>query len=85
MVLRHLTGDAEFDIAPRLPLRFDQIAYLGLRDTEKEEDAVIEAKGILHFNAGEVMKNNEPMDAVIAHLKSTASHPLPSCRLRCDG
>lgn len=69
MVLRHLTGNEEFDIKPRLPLRFDQIAYLGLRDTEQEEDAVIEAKGIPHFNAAEVMKDNAPMDAVIAHFK----------------
>ena len=69
MVLRHLTGDAEFDIKPRRALRFDQIAYLGLRDTEKEEDEVIDAKGIPHFSASEVMKSNAPMDAVVAHFK----------------
>ncbi len=69
MVLRHLTGHTEFDIQPRLPLRFEQIAYLGLRDTEQEEDAVIAAEGIPHFTAAEVMKSNAPMDEVIAHFK----------------
>lgn len=69
MILRHLTGNDEFDMKPRLPLRFDQIAYLGLRDTEKEEDAVIGKHGVPRFSAGEVMKNNAPMDAVIEHFK----------------
>ncbi|HEU4838125.1 MAG TPA: arginase family protein [Micavibrio sp.] len=69
MVLRHLAGDEEFDIKPALPLRFDQIAYLGLRDTEKEEDAVIGENGIPRFSAAEIMKSDAPMDAVIAHFK----------------
>jgi arginase len=69
MILRHLTGNNEFDIQPRVPLRFDQIAYLGLRDTEVEEDVVIDANGIPHFSAGDVMKNNAPMEAVIGHFK----------------
>src|SRR5690606_8702159 len=49
MVLRHLLGDAAFDIAPPRPLAPAQIAYLGLRDTEAAEDAFIAAQGILHF------------------------------------
>jgi len=69
MVLRHLMGHPEFDIQPPLPLRPDQIAYLGLRDTEAAEDEVIAANGIPRFSAAEVMKSNEPMDAVIAHFK----------------
>lgn len=69
MVLRHLTGNEEFDIKPRLPLAFGQIAYLGLRDTEREEDAVIGENGIPRFSAAEIMKGDAPMDAVIAHFK----------------
>ena len=69
MVLRHLMGHAEFDMQPGLTLRPEQIAYLGLRDTEKEEDEVIAANGIPRFSAAEVMKDNAPMDAVIAHFK----------------
>jgi len=69
MILRHLLGDVEFDIQPRLPLKPTQIAYLGLRDTEKEEDEVIERLGIPHFNAGEVMKSNAPLDTVVAHFQ----------------
>jgi len=69
MIFRHLTGNKEFDIQPRLPLRFDQIAYLGLRDTEVEEDVVIDANRIPHFSAGEVMRSNSPMDTVIEHFQ----------------
>ena len=69
MILRHLMGHEEFDIKPELPLRPDQVGYLGLRDTEKEEDAVIERLGIPRFSAREVMAGNGPLDAVIAHFK----------------
>ncbi len=69
MVLRHLMGDVEFDIQPRLPLKAQQIAYLGLRDTEPAEDEVIAENGIPRFAATEIMKDNEPLNAVIAHFK----------------
>lgn len=69
MVLRHLMGHEEFDIKPAMALKPEQIAYLGLRDTEAEEDAVIAENTILRFNAGEVMRNNTPMDDVVAHFK----------------
>jgi len=69
MVLRHLLGDVEFTIQPELPLRPQQIAYLGLRDTEKEEDAVIANLGIPHFSAAEVMKSNIPLDIVLDHFE----------------
>ena len=52
MVLRHLMGDVEFDIQPPLPLEHHQVGYLGLRDTEAEEDAVIahfKSHGITHL------------------------------------
>ena len=69
MILRHLMGHAEFDQQPRLPLRSDQIGYLGLRDTEREEDKVIAQLGIPRFSAAEVMADDRPLDAVIAHFK----------------
>jgi arginase len=69
MVLRHLMGDVEFDIQPKLPLKTEQIAYLGLRDTEAAEDAVIEKHGIPHFSANDVMASDDPLTEVIAHFK----------------
>ena len=69
MVLRHLLGDIEFDVQPKLPLRPEQIAYLGLRDTEVEEDAVIAHYGIPRFSAKDIMYDNRPLDAVIDHFK----------------
>lgn len=69
MVLRHLMGHEEFDIQPQLPLRPGQIGYLGLRDTEQEEDAVIERLGIPRFSAREIMAGNGPLDAVIEHFR----------------
>ncbi len=69
MVLRHLMGDVEFDIQPALPLEHYQIGYLGLRDTEVEEDEVIGEFGIPRFSAAEVMKSNAPLDAVVDHFK----------------
>ena len=69
MVLRNLMGQKEFDVQPSLPLHAGQIAYLGLRDTEAEEDEIIAEKGIPRFSAQEIMKDNQPLDAVIAHFK----------------
>ncbi len=69
MVLRHLMGNEEFDLKPALPLKPEQIAYLGLRDTEAAEDDVIAKYGIPRFSASDVMKGNAPMDAVLAHFK----------------
>lgn len=69
MVLRHLMGSAEFDIKPPLPLRAEQIAYLGLRDTEVEEDDFISAAGIIRFNGSDIMAGAGSLDRVIAHFK----------------
>lgn len=69
MILRHLTGEKEFDIQPPLPLKPEQIAYLGLRDTEAEEDEFIAQKNIPRFSAAEIMQGNGPLDAVLAHFK----------------
>lgn len=69
MVLRNLMGDAEFDIQPRMALKPHQFAYLGLRDTEGEEDAAIAGYGIPRFSAAEIMNDNAPLDAVINHFK----------------
>lgn len=69
MVLRHLLGHPSFDIQPALPLRAEQIAYLGLRDTEAAEDDFIAKNNIPRFDAQAVMTGNDPLDAVIAHFK----------------
>lgn len=69
MVVRHLLGDLEFAIQPRVALRPTQIAYLGLRDTEEAEDKTIAGYGIPRFSAGEVMAGNAPLDAVIDHFQ----------------
>lgn len=69
MVLRHLMGDVAFAVQPPLPLTAGQIAYLGLRDTEAEEDAVITRSGIPRFSAAEVMAGDGPLDLVIEHFR----------------
>lgn len=69
MVLRHLMGHPAFDAPPPLPLKPEQIAYLGLRDTEQEEDEFIRSNGIPYFSAAEVMKGDGPLDAVVAHFR----------------
>lgn len=69
MVLRHLMGDAAFDIQPSLSLRPAQIAYLGLRDTEAAEDDFIAQMKIPRFDAAQVMRDNMPLEAVIGHFK----------------
>lgn len=81
MVLRHLMGHVEFDVQPRIPLRAEQIAYLGLRDTEKEEDAVITQYGIPRFSAKDIMNDNAPLDAVIAHFQK---HSITHLHLHVD-
>lgn len=69
MILRNLLGSAEFDVQPEVPLRPEQIAYLGLRDTEKEEDDVIAQLGIPRFSAQQVLAGDEPMKKVVDHFK----------------
>ncbi|MFA5592682.1 MAG: arginase family protein [Micavibrio sp.] len=69
MVLRHLMGSGEFPLKPALALRPAQIAYFGLRDTEREEDEAIEALSIPRFSARQVMDGNGPLEAVVAHFK----------------
>ncbi len=81
MVLRHLMGHVEFDIQPLLPLRPEQIAYLGLRDTEEAEDAVIASRGIQRYDAKAVMQGNGPLEAVIAHFKK---HGITHLHLHVD-
>jgi arginase len=81
MIFRNLMGHKEFDVQPELPLRTDQVAYLGLRDTEAAEDAFIEQNAIPRFDAAQVMKGNEPLDAVIAHFKK---HGITHLHLHVD-
>lgn len=81
MILRHLMGHVEFDIQPPLPLRPEQMAFLGLRDTEAEEDEVITQYNIPRFSAVEVMKDNKPLDAVIDHFKK---HGITHLHLHVD-
>ena len=69
MVLRHLLGDVAFDIQPPRPLRPHQIGYLGLRDTEIQEDEVISRLGIPKFSAAEVMAADLPLGAVLNHFQ----------------
>ncbi len=81
MVLRHLMGDEAFVIKPPLALKPEQIAYLGLRDTEEEEDRVIAEHGIPRFGAQDVMEGDAPLDAVIAHFKK---HGITHLHLHVD-
>lgn len=69
MVLRHLMGDPEFKEKPDLPLQPEQIAYVGLRDTEKPEDDFIAEKNIPRFSALEVAENNNPLDEIIQRFQ----------------
>lgn len=81
MILRHLLGHVEFDIQPPLPLRPEQIAYIGLRDTEQPEDEIIAKLNIPHYTAQEVMTDNAPLDAVIDHFKK---HGITHLHLHVD-
>jgi arginase len=81
MILRHLMGHLEFDLQPALPLSPNHVAYLGLRDTEEEEDAVIQDYGIPRFSAEEVMLSDGPLDGVLAHFKM---HGLTHIHLHVD-
>ena len=81
MVLRHLMGHVEFDVQPSLPLKSEQIAYLGLRDTEAEEDAVIARHRIPRYSAADIMNDNAPLDDVIAHFKK---HGITHLHLHVD-
>lgn len=69
MVVRHLLGDLEFAVQPRLPLKPSQIAYLGLRNTEAAEDKIIAGYGIPRYSAKDVMGGNAPMDAVLEYFQ----------------
>jgi arginase len=68
MVLRHLMGDIAFDIQPQRALTAGQVAFLGLRDTEIEEDEFIASQKIPRFGPEEVMTGNAPLDAVLKHF-----------------
>ena len=81
MILRHLMGHVEFDVQPPVPLQPHQIAFLGLRDTEVEEDRVIAQHRMPRFDAGAIMQGNEPLDAVIAHFQK---HGLTHLHLHVD-
>lgn len=69
MLIRQLMGDDEFEIKPELPLRPGQIAYLGLRDTEIEEDQVMDHFHIPHYTTADILTDNAPLDAVVQHFK----------------
>lgn len=69
MVLRHLTGNQEFSDQPVLPLRPYQIAYLGLRDTEYQEDDFIKENGVLRFGADDVMASDDCLKTIIDYFK----------------
>ncbi len=69
MPLRWLLGDPAFDHHPDLPFLPHQIAFLGLRSTETEEDAVIQQHGMPRFSGHEVMASDAPLQAVLAHFQ----------------
>ncbi len=69
MVLRNLLGEDEFDVMPPKPLCPNQIAFLGLRDTEAAEDEYIARHKIPRFSAGQVMEGDEPLRAVVEHFR----------------
>lgn len=81
MIARHLLGHPEFDQQPELALKDYQLAYLGLRDTEKEEDDFTALHHIPAFRASEIMDDNAPMDVVIDHFKR---HGLTHLHLHVD-
>lgn len=69
MVLRNLLGSDEFDANPLRPLKPNQIAFLGLRDTEAAEDEYIAQHGIPRFSAAQVMGGDDPLKAVVAYFQ----------------
>jgi arginase len=71
MLMRHLMGDDAFKIKPKLALRARQIAYLGLRDTEIEEERVMDDYCIPHYTTAQILTNNAPLDNVIEHFKES--------------
>jgi arginase len=81
MIVRNLLGEGNFDLRPRLPLKHYQIAYLGLRDPEPEETEYIVRHGIPHFGPETVMKDNAPLDQVVAHFKA---HGVTHLHLHVD-
>lgn len=81
MVLRHLMGAEGFGSKPDCPLLPHQIAYLGLRDTERQEDDVIAENHIPRFDARDVMAGDAPLDAVLSHFKT---HGLTHLHLHVD-
>jgi arginase len=81
MVLRHLMGHAEFDIQPPLPLKPEQIAYLGLRDTEAVEDETIANFEIPRYSVADIAQDNDPLNKVIEHFKR---HGITHLHLHVD-
>lgn len=81
MVLRHLMGDPAFKEHPDLPLRPEQIAYVGLRDTEPPEDEFIARHSIPRFNALDVAASNAPLDMIIARFQD---HGVTHLHLHVD-
>lgn len=74
MPVRLLVGDPEFTVHVPVPLRADQIAYLGLRNTEAEEDRVIKLNRIPRYTPPE-LKYNRPLDEVLKRFqKSGITH-----------
>jgi len=71
MPMRLLMDDPEFTVHVPLPLRPEQIAYIGLRDTETEEDRIIAEKKILRYSAAELAQGNAPLDTVIKRFKDS--------------
>lgn len=80
MPVRLLLGDSAFAYQVPRPLRPQQIAYLGLHDTETEEDQVIRELQIPRYGPDE-LNSNAPLDAVIARFRE---HGITHLHLHVD-
>jgi arginase len=69
MPIRLLMDDPEFAVHVPLPLRAEQIAYLGLRDTQAEEDQLIAEKKIPRYLPQE-LKTNKPLDEILKRFRA---------------
>ncbi len=69
MVVRNLLGADGFDLKPARPLETHQVAYLGLRDTELEEDDYIAQNKIPAFRTQDILNSDVPLYAVLDHFK----------------
>ena len=81
MPVRLLLDDPEFTVHVPFPLQPEQIAYLGLRDTEAEEDRIISALKIPRFSAAELVIDNAPLDLV---MKKFQEHGITHLHLHVD-